>query len=94
MSEKNLIQSVQQALAVEEWLASQALLEWKTLEQVSVAVMLIKDKVYRILKTLAAAGRVEEGDKGWRISPKLVLFAFRAIEYFKAEAGRFGLKEQ
>jgi len=78
---------------VEEWLASGALLEWRSLEEVSLGVMLTRDRVYRILKTLAAAGRVEEGDKGWRTSPKLVRFAFRALEYFKGDAGRFGLKE-
>ncbi|MGP8051412.1 MAG: hypothetical protein ACLPYB_12490 [Desulfobaccales bacterium] len=96
MSGKYLIQAVAQALAVEEFLVSEKPLEWKGLEEISGAVLVSKDKVFRILKTLAtpAAGRVEESDKGWRISPKLVRFALKANEYFYAELGRFGLKER
>ncbi len=106
MSDNNLvIQAVQQALALEEWLASWKLLEWKSLEDITLAMGAIKggpassrpskDKCYRILKTLVQSGRVEESDKGWRISSEgLIRIAFRVTGYFKSEVRRFCLPEE
>jgi DNA-binding IclR family transcriptional regulator len=93
MSDRYLIRAVTEALAVEEWLASGALLEWKSLEEVSLGVPLTRDKCYRILKTLAAAGRLEESDKGWRVSPEgLIRLALETQKYFDRLAQCYGVK--
>jgi len=87
-----LIGTVKKALELEDWLASGDLLQWRTLREVMEGLGLKQNEAYRLLKTLAAAGRVEEGPKGWRISPHGVIrHSFRVAEYFQAEAARFGL---
>jgi DNA-binding IclR family transcriptional regulator len=90
--ERYLIRSVQQALAVEDWLAAHSLVEWRRLAEVAAGAGVKRDQTFRILKTLAAGGRVEASDKGWRISPDgLIRYAFQVQKYFSEQAGRLGL---
>ena len=87
---KYLIKTVQQSLAVEDLLAKEFLLEWRTLQEIARGSKLSTDCTYRILKTLSAHGRVEESDKGWRISPDgLIRYAFQVQAYFNEQANRF-----
>lgn len=92
---KYSIAAVEKAVRVENFLARGDLLEWKSVRQVARGAFVTHNEAYRILKTLAGCGRVEQNQVeggGFRIATAgLINIAAYAHEYMMNSSKRIGL---
>jgi len=75
--QKYLIPSLERTLRILEYLAGQQ--EPQNLTQISKALTLPKNSVFRIGRTLLAHGYLEETEKAFRISPKFFSLAYKGL---------------
>ncbi len=90
-----VIASAIKTFRAEDWLVFEAdPLEWRSIKDVAAGAGLSQNEAYRSLMTLKSAGRVEQSDRGWRISPEGVIrYSFRIQEVLTAHAQRLGVKK-
>lgn len=91
---KYIIAAVEKAVRVENFLARGDLLAYKTAAEVARGAFVSQNEAFRILKTLASCGRVEQGEGGgFRIGRTgLISIAVYAHEYMMDVSGKIGLR--
>jgi DNA-binding IclR family transcriptional regulator len=73
-----IIPSVSRALRVLELLSSRQ--EGGSITEISKELGLPKNSVFRIVRTLAAGGYLDERGKAWRLSPKILSLGYAAVQ--------------
>lgn len=81
---------VEKAFRVENFLASGDVLEWRSAAEIAKGAMVTQNEAYRILKTMVACGRAEQGEKGFRTHRGIVMHAIHVQDYLAKHARRFG----
>ena len=88
--DKNIIGTVVKAFAVEDWLADGDLLAWKSIRGAAAGAGVTENEAYRILLTMVACGRAEQGDKGnFRLAQGIVKYGLRLNECLSRHVKRF-----
>jgi DNA-binding IclR family transcriptional regulator len=73
-----IIPNLDRALRVMEHLSTRH--DGGSLTEIATALALPKNSVFRIVRTLAASGYVEENGKAWRLSPKILSLGYTAVQ--------------
>ena len=73
-----IIPNLDRALRVMEHLSTRR--EGGSITEIATALALPKNSVFRIVRTLAAGGYLDEHDKTWRLSPKILSLGYTAVQ--------------
>jgi DNA-binding IclR family transcriptional regulator len=93
VDQRNEITAVKSAIQVIEFLAAGDILGYRSLQEISTAVGISKNRVFRILSTLVACQWAEKTDHGFRLaSDGLIKHLVYAQNYLSRLAKQFGVK--
>jgi DNA-binding IclR family transcriptional regulator len=73
-----IIPSLDRALRIMEHLSTRR--EGSSITEIATQLSLPKNSVFRIVRTLAASGYLDEHDKSWRLSPKILSLGYTAVQ--------------
>src|SRR5512136_784659 len=73
-----IIPNLDRALRIMEHLSTRR--EGGSITEIATALALPKNSVFRIVRTLAAGGYLDEHDKTWRLSPKILSLGYTAVQ--------------
>ena len=87
---KQVISAVVKAFRVEDWLASEAMLDFKSVRETAAGAGVSENEAYRILQTMVACGRAEQNDKGsFRVCRGIVKYGLQLNECLSGHVRRF-----
>lgn len=87
---KQVISAVVKAFRVEDWLASEAMLDFKSVRETAAGAGVSENEAYRILQTMVACGRAEQSDKGsFRLARGIVKYGLQLNECLSGHVRRF-----
>jgi DNA-binding IclR family transcriptional regulator len=85
-----LIGAVVKAFKVEDWLAQNDLLAWRSVRETAAGAGVSESEAYRILQTMVACGRAEQSDKGsFRLARGIVKYGLQLNECLSGHVRRF-----
>jgi DNA-binding IclR family transcriptional regulator len=73
-----IIPNLDRALRIMEHLSTRR--EGSSITEIATQLSLPKNSVFRIVRTLAASGYLDEHDKSWRLSPKILSLGYTAVQ--------------
>lgn len=73
-----IIPNLDRALRIMEHLSTRQ--EGGTITEIATQLSLPKNSVFRIVRTLAASGYLDEHGKSWRLSPKILSLGYTAVQ--------------
>jgi DNA-binding IclR family transcriptional regulator len=73
-----IIPNLDRALRIMEHLSTRA--EGSSITEIATQLRLPKNSVFRIVRTLAASGYLDEHGKSWRLSPKILSLGYTAVQ--------------
>ena len=73
-----IIPNLDRALRILEYLSTRR--EGCSITEIATQLHLPKNSVFRIVRTLAASGYLDEHDKSWRLSPKILSLGYTAVQ--------------
>ncbi len=73
-----IIPNLDRALRIMEHLSTRQ--EGSSITEIATCLHLPKNSVFRIVRTLAASGYLDEHDKSWRLSPKILSLGYTAVQ--------------
>ena len=73
-----IIPNLDRALRIMEYLSTRR--HGSSITEIATQLHLPKNSVFRIVRTLAASGYLDEHDKSWRLSPKILSLGYTAVQ--------------